>query len=101
SASHSGADWSAVQGGLAEQLVKATRMAHKTGASAAALQSASKVTPVTQFIQRLTWKHYASGAVTLVVACAVLLFGGGKRNATSPTTNQSNSAIAIQPTPAP
>jgi serine/threonine protein kinase len=99
SPSQPGADWSASQGGLAEQLIKATRMGQQTGA-AMPLPAVPGAARFARLIQQPGWKHYAAAAAAVVVVCAALLFGRGK-STTPPVTNQSNNDVAIEATPTP
>jgi serine/threonine-protein kinase len=88
------------QGGLADQLIKETRMAQASGAYAQPQAKAPAAAPVAQFISRLNWKHYASAAAALVaVVSAFFLFSGRQQPAPAPPAV--NQTISVQPTPAP
>jgi serine/threonine-protein kinase len=88
------------QAGLADQLIKETRLAQASGAYAQPQYNAPVVSPAAQFIARLNWKHYASAAAALVaVVSAFFLFTNKQQPASAPPAV--NQTISVQPTPAP
>lgn len=103
SPSQPGAAWGIQQGGLAEQLIKATRVGQAASArvpavAAPALFPAPRWFQVAQFRQQLHWKHYAGASALLVFLCVIGWFAAARPGVTKPPQEEK---LLLQPTPLP
>jgi eukaryotic-like serine/threonine-protein kinase len=86
-------------GGLAEQLIKATRMAQATGASAAPLPGAPNSARFARLRQQLNGKHYAGAAAALLVLSGAVWVGS--RQPQRPLPTHAEESLNFHPTPQP